>query len=223
MINAAMADHVFVGPGVGALLGTQLTNLGPLDAGFGITFGNDGAYWITQANANNLRRFTPQGQSSFLGGFPTAPNRGPRQITKGPNDTLWVTLVPNNPVDTTGRVARVTGVEGPTPTPPSNEFTIEGTKKNKKNGTAKLTVLVPGAGELALEGKKVKPVTETVEATTAGLQDGIEATLKVKAKGKGKKKLKKKGKAKVKMDVTYTPTGGEPNTQDTALTLKKKR
>ncbi len=39
----------------------QLTDLGQLDAGFGVVFGNDGAYWISQYNGNNLRRFTPRG------------------------------------------------------------------------------------------------------------------------------------------------------------------
>ena len=204
----------------------QLTDLGQLDAGFGVTFGNDGAYWISQYNGNNLRRFTPQGQSTFLGGFPAFPNRGPRYLAKGPNNTLWVNLdVPGDA--TNDRVARVTGVAAPAPPPAgcsSNEFTLEGVDKNKKKGTAEQTVLVPCPGDLALEGKKVKSVTQTVEAATAaGLQDAIEATLKVKPNKKTKKKLKKKGKAKVKMDVTFTPTGGEPNTQGTALKLKKKR
>ncbi len=82
---------------------------------------------------------------------------------------------------------------------------------------------VPCAGDLALEGKKVKPASTTVEATSAGFIGAIEATLKVKPKKQAKKKLKKKGKAKVKFEVTYTPTGGEAATQDGALTLKKKR
>jgi len=203
----------------------QVTNLGSLDAGFGIAFGNDGAYWITQANANNLRRFTPQGQSTFLGGFPSAPNRGPRQIAKGPNNTLWVTLVPNNPMDTTGRVARVTGVAPtpPTPTPPpnggctDNQFEFGKVKKNKKKGTAKLTVNVPCPGELDLaKTKKVKADDEVAE-------DEGDEKLTVKPRRKAKKRLNKKGKAKVKAEVTYTPDGGDPSTQTKKLKLKKRR
>ncbi|MGH2990927.1 MAG: hypothetical protein ACRDMA_13915 [Solirubrobacterales bacterium] len=204
----------------------QFTNIGNLDAGFGVAFGNDGAYWITQANANNLRRFTPQAQSTFLGGLPPAPTRGPRQITKGPNNTLWVTLIPNDPMASSSRVARVTGVAPPTPPAPNctdNTFELGKPDKNKRKGTAKLTVTVPCPGELVLEGKKVKAVTVDVEATAAGAQDQIEVKLKVKAKGKAKRKLKRSGRAKVKMDLTYTPTGGEPNTLTEKLKLKKKR
>ena len=32
-INAASADHIFVGPGTGALIGSQVTNLGPVNGG----------------------------------------------------------------------------------------------------------------------------------------------------------------------------------------------
>ncbi len=111
----------------------------------------------------------------------------------------------------------------PPPTPPSNEFSFGDVKKNKKKGTAKLTVIVPGPGALELEGKKVKDVTEEVGGAAArGAQPDIEAKLKVKAAGKAKKKLKQKGKAKVKADVTYTPTGGDPNTQGARVKLVKK-
>jgi streptogramin lyase len=200
----------------------QLTNLGNLDAGFGIAFANDGAYWITQANGNNLRRFTPQGQSTFLGGFPAAPTRGPRQIAEGPNNTLWVTLVPNDPMASDAAVTRVTGVTPPSPPPPSNggctdnAFDFGKPKKNKKKGTAKLPVDVPCAGTVELaKTKKVKADEELAEA------EG-EEKLAIKAKGKAKRKLNKKGKAKVKAEVTYTPDGGEPSTQEKKVKLVKR-
>jgi streptogramin lyase len=197
----------------------QLTPTGNVDPGFGVTFGNDGAYWITQANPNNLRRLTPQGQSTFLGGFPSATNRGPRQIAKGPNNTLWVTLAPNNAMDTTGRVARVTGVTSPSPPPPppacDNDFAFGKAKKNKKKGTAKLPVEVACAGTLELAGKGLKP--SSADASGAG-----EVKLAVKAKGKAKKKLKKKGKAKVTAEVTFIPDGGTANTEDAKVKLKKR-
>ncbi len=201
----------------------QLTNLGTLDAGFGVVFGNDGAYWLGQYNGNNLRRFTPQGQSTFLGGFPAFPNRGPRYIAKGPNNTLWVVLdIPDPGQSANDRVARVTGVAPPTPPPPNggctdNEFEFGKAKKNKKKGTAKLPVTVPCAGEVELaKTKKVKADEETAEA------EG-DVTLLIKPKGKARKRLNKKGKAKVKAEVTYTPDGGEPNTQTKKIKLKRKR
>ena len=107
---------------------------------------------------------------------------------------------------------------------PSSEFSFGKAKKNKRKGTAKLPVIVPGPGELVLEGKKVKQVTEQVEAAaaqTAGAD--IKVKLKVKARGKAKKKLNRKEKAKVKAEVTYTPDGGDPNTQSKKVKLVKRR
>ena len=71
----------------------------------GIVLGNDGAYWIARFGGNDLVRFTPAGQQTTLTGF-TA-NAGPRQIGRGPGDTLWVGL------ETAKKVARVTGVAAP--------------------------------------------------------------------------------------------------------------
>jgi hypothetical protein len=201
--------------------GAQLTNTGTVDPAFGITFANDGGYWYSEFNQNRLARLTPQGAITHpLPKFPTAGTRGPRQITKGPNNTLWVTLdepgvAPND------RVARVTGVAAPTPPPPNgctdNAFEFGKPAKNKKKGTAELPVTVPCAGDVELaKTKKVKADEETAEA-----EGDVE--LLVKAKGKAKKRLNKKGKAKVKAEVTYTPTGGEASTQTKKVKLKKRR
>jgi hypothetical protein len=47
--------------------------------------------------------------------------------------------------------------------------------------------------------------------------------LEVKPKGKAKDKLTPEGKAKVVAEVTFTPTGGTPNTEDKKLKLVKRR
>jgi Ca2+-binding RTX toxin-like protein len=98
---------------------------------------------------------------------------------------------------------------------PSNDFTFGKVRKNKRKGTAKLPVELPGPGTLELAGKGLRPTTK--EAAAAG-----EVELKVKAKGKKKKRLNSKGKAKVKPAVAYTPTGGAPNTQETKVKLVKR-
>ena len=104
----------------------------------------------------------------------------------------------------------------PPPPPPSNEFSFGKVKTNKKKGTAKLTVNVPGPGELELaKTKKVKADDEPAEAA------GTEKLL-VKPKGKARKKLNKKGKAKVQATVTYTPIGGEPDTESKRIKLLKR-
>src|SRR5215211_4799878 len=99
---------------------------------------------------------------------------------------------------------------------PSNEFSFGKLKKNKRKGTAKLTVNVPGPGELDLaKTKKVKADDESAEG--AGKEK-----LSIKPRGKAKKKLNKKGKAKVKAEVTFAPDGGTPNTEDKKIKLVKR-
>jgi hypothetical protein len=112
---------------------------------------------------------------------------------------------------------------------PPNEFRFGKVKKNKKKGTAKLTVKVPGPGELELATtKNIKP--------DQGLSEGgsfIGAAGKkpvsIKPRGKAKKKLNTKGKATVKAKVTYTPVGvldggvdGDPNTESKKIKLIKR-
>ena len=97
----------------------------------------------------------------------------------------------------------------------SNEFEIGKAKLNKEKGTAKLPVSVPGVGTVMLGGSKVKPDSE--DAQGAG-----EVDLTVKAKGKARKQLNNKGKANVTAEVTFTPDGGSPNTEDKKIKLKKR-
>jgi hypothetical protein len=99
---------------------------------------------------------------------------------------------------------------------PSNSFTLGKAKRNKKKGTATLTVHVPNPGELALSGKGVKAVAAK-SAPAAG-----KVELLIRAKGKKKRKLNETGKVKVNPKVTYTPTGGDPSTQSRRLKLKKR-
>jgi hypothetical protein len=66
----------------------------------GVVFGNDGAYWFARFGKDDLLRLTPTGQVTTLPGL----GAGPRQITKGPGDTLWVSE------ETALKIARVTGV-----------------------------------------------------------------------------------------------------------------
>jgi len=103
------------------------------------------------------------------------------------------------------------------PPGPSAEFSFGRVKKNKRRGTAKLTVIVPGPGdvELAKTGK-VKGADRRAEA--AG-----EVRLPIKPRGKAKKGLRTRGKAKVTAEVTYTPDAGEPNTDSRSLKLKRKQ
>jgi hypothetical protein len=102
---------------------------------------------------------------------------------------------------------------------PSNAFTLGAITRNKKKGTATITVNVPNPGELTASGKGVKAsgAAEISKAVNAG-----QANLTIRAKGKKLKTLNEKGKVKVSVAITYTPTGGDPSTQSRKLKLKKR-
>jgi hypothetical protein len=103
---------------------------------------------------------------------------------------------------------------------PSNTFTVGATTKNKKKGTATLTIAdLPNPGDLTASGSGVKA------ASTATISKAVlpgTATLLIKAKGKKKKTLNAKGNVKLKVAVTYTPTGGDASTKSVKVKLKKK-
>lgn len=102
---------------------------------------------------------------------------------------------------------------------PANAFTLGDVRRNKKKGTAILTVDVPNPGELALSGTGVKGARARAAATVPAAG---KVALLVKPKGKKKRKLNETGKVKVTLSITYTPTGGEPRTQAKKLKLKKR-
>jgi virginiamycin B lyase len=100
---------------------------------------------------------------------------------------------------------------------PSSDISFCPVKRNERKGTAKLVVNVDGPGRLELvKTTKVKRAEQTVEA--AGTHK-----LLVKPKGKAKRRLNGKGKATVKASVTYTPTGGSPQTERKRIKLVKRR
>ncbi len=116
------------------------TDMAPGTDPFGVTRGTDGAWWYANFASNDLGRLTPQGNFTKLAGLPAA--SGPRQISDGPNRTLWVTL------ETTKQVARVTGLEPPQPTAPQtviDKAPEEAVKAGRKGGKAKFAFSSPAA------------------------------------------------------------------------------
>ena len=88
-------------------------------------------------------------------------------------------------------------------------------KLNKANGTAKLSVGVPGAGTLTASGKGILEAQRKAKGSK---------TLKItiKAKGKAKKKLDSSGKARVKVKLVFKPSNGAAVTKTKSIVLKKK-
>jgi hypothetical protein len=99
---------------------------------------------------------------------------------------------------------------------PSNIFRIVSVKPNAKQGTATITLEVPGPGELKLSGKGLKKASKQADARG-------KVKLTAKPTGKLAKKLKKRGKAAAKAKLAYTPEAGEPSRQSATVRFKRKR
>jgi hypothetical protein len=95
---------------------------------------------------------------------------------------------------------------------PTSTFTLHVITHNKRKGTATIAAKVPNPGELTGAG-------------SGGISKKVRAPGKVrlliKAKGKKKRKLNSNGKVKVRPEITYTPTGGSPNTRSVTIRLIK--
>ena len=98
----------------------------------------------------------------------------------------------------------------------SKKFSFTNVALNKNQGTAKLTVEIPGAGKLKLKkANKLKSVKKI--PSNAG-----KVKLKAKPKGDLKRKLNQKGKATVTVTVAYKPSGGGSKTKSKKVKLKQK-
>jgi hypothetical protein len=87
--------------------------------------------------------------------------------------------------------------------------------KNTKNGTVRLTVVVPTPGKLVVSGPDTVKVSG--HATAPG-----KVQILIKAKGKTLKTLKEKGKVTVEVKITFTGPGGTKKTTTATVTLVKK-
>ncbi len=104
---------------------------------------------------------------------------------------------------------------------PTNTFALGPITRNKNKGTATLEVTVPNPGDLTVGGKGVKSAGGRTAVTSKAVGGGpVQLTIRVK--GKKKRKLNDTGKVKVKPKITYTPTGGAPNTQSRKVKLRKR-
>jgi hypothetical protein len=103
---------------------------------------------------------------------------------------------------------------------PTNAFALGAVQRNKKKGTATLTVSVPNPGTLAVSGRGVK--APGVSPGSQAVPGPGDVQLAIGAKGKKRRKLKETGKVKLQLSVAYTPTGGDAGVQSTELKLKKR-
>ena len=70
---------------------------------FGITFAADRRWWIANFASDNLTILNREGRARRFRGLPE--DSGPRQLTTGPRNTVWVSL------EASQQVARIKGVK----------------------------------------------------------------------------------------------------------------
>lgn len=94
---------------------------------------------------------------------------------------------------------------------PPNGFTV-----GKAKGT-KVTLSVPGPGAVDIAAAKKLVRSSHTDVAAAG-----QVKVRIPLTKRGKSLLRRKGKLKVRAAITYTPTGGEPNSVTSKLKLKRK-
>ena len=100
---------------------------------------------------------------------------------------------------------------------PSNGFTFAGLRRDRHNGTAILTIDTSNPGTVAVDGKGLK------KPRTKNLFVAGSVIFPIAATGKFRHRLGRKGKTRLRVIATFTPTGGDPSTQTTTVTLKQRR
>lgn len=179
--------------------------------------------------AGSPATLTDPSETNLLSGTPGTP------IYSGPEGT-WVFTTPFGAGTVTYVAWDLCGEPDQCGNPPSveddwyrvldhaivdNSFTVATIARNKKKGTATVTLNIPDAGELVGSGKGVKASSAGMAVTSKSVGTG-QATLVVKAKGKKRRKLNETGKVKLSLAITFTPTGGKAKTQSLKVKLKKK-
>lgn len=216
---------------------------------FGVTFGQDGVFWVATAfNGDQVLRVSPTGETSNLGGFSL--DSRPREITRGPADTIWVSL------EFGKKVGRISGVEPPAPL----AVTISGVKLSRSkfalgakktalaaavkkgttlswtlSGAATTTIRVEQRETGRRKGKscvkakrsnrRAKKCTRFVRVGSAITRIGLAGNNTLAFSGKyGRTKLRP---GKYRFSLTATPTGGQPSAASTksftVVKAKKKR
>ncbi len=103
--------------------------------------------------------------------------------------------------------------------PPSNVFRLGQVKKNKRRGTARLEILLPGPGTVVLAGRKVieRRVAENVPGQASGKLAPVE--IRVKPRRRTRTLLATYGVVVAPLSVTFTPVGGFSRTRYTRVWL----
>ena len=99
---------------------------------------------------------------------------------------------------------------------PTNTLTFGTVTRNKKKGSAKVTMSVPNAGELIYSGNGLVISGPPKVAAAGDIKVGV------KAFRRNREKLFRKGKLRVSFQVSFQPSFGSLRTTTEKLTLRKK-
>jgi hypothetical protein len=102
---------------------------------------------------------------------------------------------------TTTTVATTTPSPGVSPPKPSNAFHLGKPVLNKRKGTARVKVVLPGPGQITLAGKGIKTFTKKVAT-------GGPLILPIEASGPLATELRRSGSGAATVKVTFRPKGG---------------
>lgn len=101
---------------------------------------------------------------------------------------------------------------------PTNTLTFAGVARNKKFGTAILTVDLSNPGTAVMTGKGIKKRRKSKSTAVAG-----PVTFAISPAAPTLRRLNRKGSALVHLTVTFTPPGGDPHSESLAVKLKKRK
>jgi hypothetical protein len=107
---------------------------------------------------------------------------------------------------------------------PSNAISFGRLQRNRRRGTARLTVIVPGPGTLTLAGSglvsQAARDARAAGSTTTSVTGGP-VVLLLRAKGRARRKLERSGKVGLSVTVTFAPLGGTPAQATRSIKLRK--
>jgi hypothetical protein len=212
-------------PGIAVSTATHFTVSAPATAiaGSAITF------TVTALNSNNTVDTGYGGTVRFSSSDGSASLPLDSTLTNG-TGTFTATLRTNGSMTISANESgnpSVAGTSSPIAVSPSNSFSFGKLKRNTQNGTATLTVNLPGPGKLTLGGKGVRPQRAPRAAGGHSLARAISGAgtvkLTIRSRGAARRKLRATGTVTVTAKIAFTPEGGAPQRRSKRVKLLLRR